>query len=110
MKKLLISLVGAVTLGVTLPSIAGPDFQAIERARKARHTTQHATMPTSAASAATEMSDGAPQKLVLPLDHGPRAQTTPWLNRQRVLRADAEARALRASRSEAATAGSTRNQ
>jgi hypothetical protein len=25
----------------------------------------------------------AAQRLVLPLDHGPRAQSTPWLNQQR---------------------------
>jgi hypothetical protein len=28
---------------------------------------------------------------VLPLDHGPRASTTPWLNQQRRLRAQADA-------------------
>ena len=28
-------------------------------------------------------------KIVLPLDHGPRAETTPWVNQQRRLRAAA---------------------
>ncbi len=32
-------------------------------------------------------------RVVLPLDHGPRAQTTPWSNQQRLLRAEQEARA-----------------
>ncbi|MQA18451.1 hypothetical protein [Rugamonas rivuli] len=26
-----------------------------------------------------------PKRTVLPLDHGPRAQATPWLNQQRLL-------------------------
>ncbi|MGH8855156.1 MAG: hypothetical protein ACREWI_12870 [Telluria sp.] len=32
-----------------------------------------------------------PNRLILPLDHGPRAQTTPWENQQRRLRAAQEA-------------------
>ena len=36
MKKQLVTLIGALTLGATLPAFAGPDFLAIERARKAR--------------------------------------------------------------------------
>lgn len=32
-------------------------------------------------------------RLALTLDHGPRAQTTPWLNKQRMLRAEQEAAA-----------------
>lgn len=32
-------------------------------------------------------------RVVLPLDHGPRAQTTPWENKQRLLRAEIEAKA-----------------
>lgn len=35
---------------------------------------------------------GAVHKSVLPLDHGPRAQTTPWSNQQRMQRAEQEAR------------------
>lgn len=31
-----------------------------------------------------------PKKLVLPLDHGPRAQTTPYLNQLRKARYEAE--------------------
>jgi hypothetical protein len=36
---------------------------------------------------------------VLPLDHGPRATTTPWLNRQRRLKAQAAASAARDAKS-----------
>jgi len=93
MKKLLITLVGALTLGATLPALAGPDWQAIEHARKAKQAAQaerlgdvYETLPPTAAG---------PQKcpteaLVLPLDHGPRAQTTPSLNRSRVARHEAQ--------------------
>jgi len=33
------------------------------------------------------------KQVVLPLDHGPRAQTTPWENKQRLLRAELKAKA-----------------
>lgn len=36
MKKLLISLAGVLTIGAALPAIAGPDWQLIEQARKAK--------------------------------------------------------------------------
>jgi hypothetical protein len=36
MKKALITLLGVVVLGATLPALAGPDFQLIEQARKAK--------------------------------------------------------------------------
>ena len=35
MNKLIYPLAGALMLGATLPVLAGPDFQAIEQARKA---------------------------------------------------------------------------
>lgn len=80
MKKRLIAVLGAVTLGATLPAIAGPDFQLVERGRKAK----------------LEAHERLPQRMALPLDHGPRPQTTPWLNQQRALRAEAQAGALAA--------------
>lgn len=40
-------------------------------------------------TACAELRD--PNRVVLPLDHGPRAQTTPWENQQRRLRAAQEA-------------------
>ena len=41
--------------------------------------------------------DGSTPRMVLPLDHGPRATTTPWLNQQRRLKAMAAASAARAA-------------
>ena len=38
MKKLLNSLIGAVALSAMLPAFAGPDWQAIEQARKNKRT------------------------------------------------------------------------
>jgi hypothetical protein len=38
-------------------------------------------------------STDAQKRVVLPLDHGPRAQTTPWENKQRLLRAEQQAKA-----------------
>ena len=46
-------------------------------------------------AAASDISDISTS--VLPLDHGPRATTTPWLNQQRRLKAAAAASAARAS-------------
>jgi hypothetical protein len=40
---------------------------------------------------------------VLPLDHGPRATTTPWLNQQRRLKAQAAASAAKNAKSAGAT-------
>jgi hypothetical protein len=36
MKTLLVSLIGALTIGATLPAFAGPDWQAIGQARKSK--------------------------------------------------------------------------
>ena len=83
MDKLLITLAGALTLGATLPAIAGPDFQAIEQARKAAQ-----------ARAVTEKGCES-KRLVLPLDHGPRATSTPYLNQLRKERFEAEMKACK---------------
>ena len=96
MKKLLITLVATVTLGTTLPVLAGPDWQAIEHARKvkqeaqaARHGDAYDAMaPTGAGPAKC-----APDAPVLQLDHGPRAQTTPHQNRLRIERYEAQLKA-----------------
>ena len=44
---------------------------------------------------ATVSDVGSTSSAVLPLDHGPRATTTPWLNQQRRLKAAAAASAAR---------------
>jgi hypothetical protein len=79
MKKLLTIVFGTLTLSTTLPTFAGPDWQVIERARKEKEQ--------SAQLAQKEQSKAAGQCVVaratLPLDHGPRALTTSYLNEQR---------------------------
>lgn len=88
MKKSLITLIGALALGATLPAFAGPDWQVIEQARKARQTAQVAMKHTVAGSATCP-----PDALALPLDHGPRAQTTPSQNQLRKERFEAQVKA-----------------
>ena len=83
MKKLLIALAGVLTLGATLPAFAGPDLQEIERARKAKRAAQLAHHRDAESPATTNRQGCPPPPLVLPLDHGPRAQTTPDQNRLR---------------------------
>lgn len=76
MKYVLITLVSAATLGVSLPASAAPD--------------QVKVCP--------------PKKLVLQLDHGPRAQTTPYLNKLRKERYEAEVKACKDAANLAKTA------
>ena len=104
MKNLVVSLIGALTVGAALPAFAGPDFQAIEHARKAHREAQLARHGATEAPASAVQKDQPSHALVLPLDHGPRAQTTPWLNKQRVLRAEAQAPTSMAGVPEIATA------
>ena len=79
MKYLLIALVGATTLGFSLSASAAPD--------------QEKVCP--------------PKKLVLQLDHGPRAQTTPYLNQLRMARYEAEVKACKDAAKEVAKETST---
>ncbi len=87
MKKLLDTLIGAVALSAMLPAFAGPDWQAIEQARKHKHV--------QVAQADSPEAKCAAKRLVLPLDHGPRAQTTPYLNERRKARFEAEQKACK---------------
>ena len=79
----------------TCPRLPGPDWPAIEPARKAKQATQKAghgdAMPAKGADAMT----CPPDALVLPLDHGPRAQSTPYLNEKRKARFEAEQKACK---------------
>lgn len=77
MNKLLNSLIGAVALSAMLPATAGPDWQVIEQARKNKRA------ELARAEKASPEAKCAAKRLVLPLDHGPRAQTTPYLNDRR---------------------------
>ena len=99
MKKLFTTLISALTLGAALPAVAGPDWATIEHARKMHHDAQvqhsgdvYEALPPTAAG---PQKCPAPEALVLPLDHGPRAQSTPYLNQQRKDRYDAQIRACK---------------
>jgi len=89
MKKLLSTiLLGAFTFAA-LPAFAGPDWQLIDKARAEK---QAAAMKTGGVnSSGTSAAGGCRvEHLALPLDHGPRAQTTPYQNEQRKARHDAQ--------------------
>ena len=95
MKKLLISIIGALTLSAAWPALAGPDFQAIEKARANR---QAALVAQGASTVRVDSTTGQPVRcppdpLMLPLDHGPRALTTPGENRIRKERYEAQLKA-----------------
>lgn len=96
-KKLLISIVGALMLGIAAPSLAGPDWQAIEQARKAKQAAQVARHgdPYEAQGPTSAGVKCPPQAPTLLLDHGPRAQGTPYLNRQRQQRYEVQLQACR---------------
>jgi hypothetical protein len=66
MKKSTAALVIALSVPVSMPAFAGPNWDVIHsaEAKKAAHEHESA--------------------LVLPLDYGPRAITTPWLNHERL--------------------------
>lgn len=72
-----------MTLGARLPALAGVDFQALELARKAQRAQESRT------KAANLQEHGVAKASPLPLDHGPRAQSTQYLNRERMARSDA---------------------
>jgi hypothetical protein len=94
-KKHVVPFVVALALGAALPALAGPDFQLIERAhlaeqKAAKQQAMHATAYVSSTDSA-QRCPTAP--LVLPLDHGLRAQTTPGENRIRKARYEAQLKA-----------------
>lgn len=95
MNKLFISLIGAATLFATQAAVAGPDFEAIERARKAKQAAQVEGHGESRKTARPTADDGncPPEAPTLELDHGPRAQTTPQANEQLQERYEAQLKA-----------------
>lgn len=94
MNKLIAVLIGTFTAIATLPAVAGPDWQIIELGRKAKQAAAQETSENKVVSsgAAAERTC-PPDRLVLGLDHGPRATTTPWLNQQRKERYEAQLKA-----------------
>ena len=91
MKKLLNTLMGAVALSAVLPAFAGPDWQAIEQARNNKR------VQVAQAERTNHDAKCAAKRLVLPLDHGPRAQTTPYPNEKRKPGFEAEQMACKES-------------
>lgn len=87
MKTILTILLSLGGLSAMLPALAGPDWQAIEQARK-NHRAQVGQMEKL-----TPDEKCAAKRLVLPLDHGPRAQSTPYLNEKRKAGFEAELKA-----------------
>ncbi len=88
MKKLILALIGGLALSAALPALAGPDWQLIEHGRAlTQAAARHADDTLPAAQTSTYRS---PSRLVLPLDHGPRAQTTPHENQLRVRQHEAQ--------------------
>lgn len=77
MKRASIILSGALLLGAMLPAYAGPDWQVIEHGRRAKQAMQSRGLNSESPKRCS------PEALALPLDHGPRAQTTPRQNELR---------------------------
>jgi len=88
-------------------------FIAIVAATLLASTASHAAQNESPAAAAdtAPAAKEAPRR-VLPLDHGPRAQSTPWLNeqtRQREAKAAAEAARMAGQSKDQSSAGAATN-
>ncbi len=83
MNKPFITVLIAFTAAVSIPAVAGRDAAQISQHEKANQAIaeQHAKEEAKVGKAVT--------RIVLLLDHGPHAQTTPWVNKQRLLRAEA---------------------
>ena len=72
-----------------LPATAGADWQVIEQARKNKRA------ELAQVEKASPEAKCAAKRLALPLDHGPRAQTTPYLNDRRKASFEAEQKACK---------------
>jgi hypothetical protein len=95
MNKLLIILIGVATMSTTSSAFAGLEQQTVELSGSDQPASQpklgqslESTRPGSGRPAKCP-----PDKLVLQLDHGPRAQSTPYLNRLRKERYEAQVQA-----------------
>ena len=92
MKKSAIIFIGMLLLG-TGCAFVGPDYQANEQAGKARQASQ-ADRDGDGVVAAVKC---PPPKLAPMIDHGPRAQITPYQSRLRRERHDAQVRLCRST-------------
>ena len=76
-----------LALGAALPALAGPNTPI--------PTSQRAPAPSKQFAATIASKDCDALRLALPVDHGPRAQTTPKLNQQRKERFEARIKACK---------------
>ena len=65
MRKPLLAMIATLAAMVSVPALAGPNWDVIHAAEADRYAQQHDAT------------------IILPLDHGPRAHTTQWLNEER---------------------------
>ena len=100
MNKTFFRLLFALLAGaIVLPASAGPDWTTIEQARKAKREarSQPRQEPTTAVGSSGTGLKCPPTRPTLLLDHGPRADTSPYRNRLRQERYEAQVKACRDS-------------
>ena len=71
MKMTTVAVAGILAASFSLPAMAGPNWSVIHKSDQMaiqRQQTSH---------------NSNTQEEVLPLDHGPRAKSTPWMNKER---------------------------
>ena len=83
MYKLAMLALTSLAAAVASTAYAGRDVGQIDQQEKANRAAAEQRSQGDARARNTA------RRVVLPLDHGPHAQTTPWLNKQRLLRAKA---------------------
>ncbi|HSY27972.1 MAG TPA: hypothetical protein VK832_10745 [Burkholderiaceae bacterium] len=101
MKKFSILCAVLLQFALTASAIAAQDQALVQETRKNQlaHDAQDAKVSEPAVAA---------NKQALSLDHGPRAVVTPWVNQQRKLRAEADAKNASAARDAQNQDGSNR--
>ena len=98
MKTLLVGVVGALVLGTAWPAFAKPDWQAIERARRAQQAAHSEFQGASyqvSPPAAAEPQKCQPDKMELAIDRSPRALMPSPQNRLRWQRYEEQVKACK---------------
>ena len=85
----------AVAVVLLVEVLAAPSFAARDAAQMIAQDKANQHLAQHEAEASKGAKQGQVLKLVLPLDHGPRAVTTPALNQQRLAKAAQAAQASR---------------
>ena len=68
-----ISIVGLLSITICSVAVAGPDWEIIHKAEAGRVSSEHRSINNNM------------KKTITFLDHGPRAITTPYMNKERKL-------------------------